>query len=117
MCASLAQDYLSHFHFIDKAHINGLFSFSAQHTEDAAGECTRCGYLYGEGKALIVNDRPVIGIPCRYNWNTNYYELRETYPEALYAQGGTPLMLPLIPEPEYIESILAHVDAICLSGA
>jgi putative glutamine amidotransferase len=66
---------------------------------------------------LIFNERPVIAIPCRYNWNTNYYELRETYPEAIYAQGGTPLMLPLIPEPDYIESILAHVDAICLSGA
>src|SRR6185436_21142501 len=31
--------------------------------------------------------------------------------------GGTPLMLPLIPEPDYIEAVLEHVDAICLSGA
>ena len=56
-------------------------------------------------------------MPCRYNWNTSYYELRETYSEAIYAAGGAPLMLPLIPEAAYIESVMAHVDAICLSGA
>jgi len=61
--------------------------------------------------------RPIIGIPCRYNWNTSYYELRETYAEALYAAGGTPLLLPLIPEGDYVESLMAHVDAVCLSGA
>jgi len=66
---------------------------------------------------LTANDRPIIGIPCRYNWSTSYYELRETYSEALYAAGGIPLLLPLIPEPEFIESVMAHVDAICLSGA
>jgi putative glutamine amidotransferase len=43
--------------------------------------------------------------------------VRETYAEAIYAQGGTPLLLPLIPEQEYIESIMEHIDAICLSGA
>ncbi len=61
--------------------------------------------------------RPIIGIPCRYNWNTFYYELRETYAEAIYAAGGTPLLLPLIPEADYIESVMSHVDGICLSGA
>jgi len=43
--------------------------------------------------------------------------LRETYTEAIYASGGTPLLLPLIPESDYIESVMEHVDAICLSGA
>jgi len=61
--------------------------------------------------------RPIIGIPCRYNWNTFYYELRETYAEAIYAAGGTPLLLPLIAQADYIESVMAHVDAIALSGA
>jgi len=61
--------------------------------------------------------RPIIGIPCRYNWNTFYYELRETYAEAIYASGGTPLLLPLIPEADYIESLVAHLDGVCLSGA
>ena len=61
--------------------------------------------------------RPIIGIPCRYNWNTSYFELRETYAEAIYGSGGTPLLLPLIPEAEYIGSVMDHLDALCLSGA
>ena len=66
---------------------------------------------------MSVNYRPIIAIPCRYNWNTFYYELRETYAEAIYAAGGTPVLLPLVPEPDYIESVMSHADAICLSGA
>jgi putative glutamine amidotransferase len=65
----------------------------------------------------VTEHRPIIGIPCRYNWNTFYYELRETYAEAIYAAGGTPLLLPLIAQADYIESVMAHVDAIALSGA
>ncbi|MBI3654011.1 MAG: gamma-glutamyl-gamma-aminobutyrate hydrolase family protein [Acidobacteria bacterium] len=61
--------------------------------------------------------RPIVGIPCRYNWNTNYYEVRETYPEAIYAAGGTPVMLPLIPEPDYVNAIMEKIDALCLSGS
>src|ERR1043165_9003447 len=91
----------------------------------AAGDINRCGHLFIseslfsiiEGRALSKNSRPIIGIPCRFNWTTNYYELRETYPEVIYAQGGTPLMLPLIPELEYVETIIETVDAICLPGA
>src|SRR5262249_59588130 len=61
--------------------------------------------------------RPIVGIPCRYNWTTCYYELRETYSEAVYEAGGTPLLLPLIPEPAFIDSVIEHLDAVCLSGA
>ncbi|HEX5735847.1 MAG TPA: gamma-glutamyl-gamma-aminobutyrate hydrolase family protein [Blastocatellia bacterium] len=63
------------------------------------------------------NRRPIVGIPCRFNWETNYYELRETYPDAIYASGGTPLLVPLIPQPEFIEAAIEHLDGICLSGA
>ena len=66
---------------------------------------------------MSANYRPVIGIPCRYNWNTNYYELRETYAEVIHHAGGTPILLPLIPEPDYIESVIEHFDAITLPGA
>ena len=62
-------------------------------------------------------NRPIVGVPSRYNWNTSYYELRETYSEAIYAAGGTPIMLPLIPEPAFINTVLEHLDAVCLSGA
>ena len=66
---------------------------------------------------MSANYRPTVLIPCRYNWNTSYFELRETYAEALYAAGGTPVLVPLIPEPDYIDSVMAHADAVCLSGA
>ena len=66
---------------------------------------------------MSANKRPVVVLPCRYDWNRSYYELRETYSEAIYAAGGTPLLLPLIPEPDYIESVMAHADAVCLTGA
>jgi putative glutamine amidotransferase len=61
--------------------------------------------------------RPVVGIPCRFNWNTSYYELRETYCDAIYAAGAAPILLPLIPERDYIGTLMTRVDAICLSGA
>lgn len=61
--------------------------------------------------------RPIIGIPCRYNWESYYYELRETYSAAIYAAGGSPLMIPLIAKAEYIESVVEHLDGVCLSGA
>ncbi|HWP42120.1 MAG TPA: gamma-glutamyl-gamma-aminobutyrate hydrolase family protein [Blastocatellia bacterium] len=61
--------------------------------------------------------RPIVGVPCRFNWTNNYYELRETYAEAIYAAGGTPLLLPLIPEQDFIDSIIDQLDAVCLSGA
>ena len=66
---------------------------------------------------MSANRRPIVGIPCRFNWETNYYELRETYPDAIYSSGGTPLLVPLIPQPEFIEAAIEHLDGICLSGA
>jgi putative glutamine amidotransferase len=69
------------------------------------------------GAERAIMYRPVVGIPCRYNWNTNYYELRETYTEAIYAAGGTPIPIPLIPESDYINSLFELLDGVCLSGA
>jgi putative glutamine amidotransferase len=66
---------------------------------------------------LTDHPRPIVGLPCRFNWETNYYELRETYADAIYAAGGTPLLVPLIPKSEFIDSIIDNLDAICLSGA
>ena len=63
------------------------------------------------------NLKPLIGIPCRYNWTKNNYELRETYPDAIHNAGGVPVLVPLIAEVGYIESVLDRLDAICLSGS
>ncbi len=61
--------------------------------------------------------KPLIGIPCRYNWHKNYYELRETYSDAVYDAGGVPVLVPLIAEVGYIEAVLDRLDAVCLSGS
>jgi len=66
---------------------------------------------------LIHDSRPTIGIPLRLNTGKSRYELRETYADAVYAAGGAPLLVPLIPEPDYIASILDRLDGVCLSGA
>lgn len=76
----------------------------------------RLYFVYKELE-LSIKDRPIIAIPCRFNWTSNYYEVRETYPDAIFAAGGIPILLPLIPNPDYIESMIDLVDAICLSGA
>lgn len=61
--------------------------------------------------------RPVIGLPTRYEWQKRLYNLRETYSDVIYHSGGVPLMLPLIPERDYIESVVNQLDAICLTGS
>ena len=61
--------------------------------------------------------RPVIGIPCRFNWETSYYNLRVGYPDALLAAGGTPVLLPLLPDRRYIDSVIDGLDGVCLSGS
>jgi putative glutamine amidotransferase len=67
--------------------------------------------------AVSYKSRPNIGIPCRLNTGKARYELRETYADAVYAAGGAPLLIPLIPEPDYIDSVLDNLDGLCLSGA
>lgn len=47
----------------------------------------------------------------------SYFELRQNYSDAIYAAGGCPVLIPLIPEPAYIESLVDRLDGICLSGS
>jgi putative glutamine amidotransferase len=61
--------------------------------------------------------RPLIGITCRFNPGSRCYNLREGYADAICAAGGAPVLLPLIPERGYIESLIDKLDAVCLSGS
>jgi len=72
----------------------------------------------GEGAASLNSElRPAIGISCRFNWETSYYNLRIGYPDAILASGGTPILLPLLPNREYIDSVVEKLDGLCLSGS
>ena len=61
--------------------------------------------------------RPLICVPTRIDPGVPNFYLRRYYTDALYSAGAAPLLLPLIPTPEYIDDLVAHVDGIVLSGS
>jgi len=61
--------------------------------------------------------RPLIGIPCRIDAGKDQFYLRKHYSEALFQAGGTPVLLPLIPEKIYAEELVRGLDAILISGS
>ena len=61
--------------------------------------------------------RPLIGIPCRIDAGKDQFYLRKHYSEALFQAGGTPVLLPLIPEKTYAQELVRGLDAILISGS
>jgi putative glutamine amidotransferase len=61
--------------------------------------------------------RPLIGITMRHELQTERFYLARFYGEALEANGCAPLHIPLIPDPEYVESIVGRLDGILLPGS
>ncbi len=60
--------------------------------------------------------KPLIGIQVRKLADQNEYRLNHKYPEAIYAGGAIPIMLPLIPTRDYLEAVFAKLDGIIMSG-
>jgi len=48
---------------------------------------------------------------------TNRFYLAREYSEAVEAAGGLPVHIPLIPNPDFIKSIMAHLDGLLLPGS
>jgi putative glutamine amidotransferase len=63
------------------------------------------------------NDRPLVGISMRYDWRNEFFYLRQTYSEAVYGAGGLPLLVPLFPDREFLEPLVARLDGIVLAGS
>ena len=61
--------------------------------------------------------RPLVGITTRHELETERFYLARFYAEAVEAKGGVPLHLPLIPEPDYIESVVSRLDGVLLPGS
>ncbi|MBA2339832.1 MAG: gamma-glutamyl-gamma-aminobutyrate hydrolase family protein [Pyrinomonadaceae bacterium] len=61
--------------------------------------------------------RPVIGITMRHDLATERFYLARDYSEAIEACGGVPLHISLIPQPEYIQSLMEHLDGVLLPGS
>lgn len=61
--------------------------------------------------------RPRIGITMRIEQTTNRFYLGRDYSEAVEAAGGLPVHISLIPNADYIDSVVAQLDGILLPGS
>jgi len=61
--------------------------------------------------------RPRIGITMRIELATNRFYLARHYSEAVEAAGGAPVHISLIPDSEYIDSVVEGLDGILLPGS
>lgn len=60
--------------------------------------------------------RPLIGVTTRLDEQNSFY-LRRFYGEAVEAAGATPVYIPLIPNREYLSSVMERLDGLMLSGS
>jgi putative glutamine amidotransferase len=61
--------------------------------------------------------RPIIAITMRIEAATDRFYLGRHYSEAVYAAGGLPLHVSLIPVKDYIEEALANAQGVLLPGS
>jgi len=61
--------------------------------------------------------RPRIGITMRIELETDRFYLSRHYSEAVAAAGADPISLSLIPQREYISSVMAGLDGVLLPGS
>jgi putative glutamine amidotransferase len=64
-----------------------------------------------------MNKRPRIGITMRIEHTTDRFYLGRHYSEAVEAAGGAPVHISLIPNPDYIDSVVDGLDGILLPGS
>jgi len=61
--------------------------------------------------------RPRIGITMRLELETDRFYLARYYSEAVEAAGGLPLHIPLIPNPDFVRSVMGTIDGLLLPGS
>jgi len=59
---------------------------------------------------------PIIAIQAQKLPHENFYRMPVKYTTAIFANGGMPIILPLLASPEYFDRIWPLVDGIVLSG-
>ena len=65
----------------------------------------------------MTRQRPRIGITTRIEHTTNRFYLARHYSEAVEAAGGAPVHISLIPNSDYIDSVVEGLDGILLPGS
>lgn len=65
--------------------------------------------------------KPLIGITCRRHdhekTGDQWHYLQKDYGEAVWAAGGTPVLLPLLADADYAAELAARLDGVVLSGS
>ena len=61
--------------------------------------------------------RPRIGITMRLELETDRFYLSRHYSEAIEAAGGAPVHISLIPNPDYVSSVMDDLDGVLLPGS
>src|SRR5262245_7901464 len=64
-----------------------------------------------------MTERPLIGIPMRIELATERFYLSRYYSEAIEAAGGAPIHISLIPNPDYIATVIENLDGLLLPGS
>ena len=64
-----------------------------------------------------MENRPRIGIPMRIELATDRFYLSRHYSEAVEAAGAAPVHISLIPNVDYIDSVVEGLDGILLPGS
>src|ERR671933_3080423 len=62
-------------------------------------------------------ERPRIGITMRLELETDRFYLSRHYSEAVEAAGGAPVHISLIPNADYVDSVVEALDGILLPGS
>ena len=65
----------------------------------------------------MTKQRPRIGITMRIELATNRFYLARYYSEAVEAAGGAPVHISLIPNSDYIDTVVEGLDGILLPGS
>ncbi|HEX8096842.1 MAG TPA: gamma-glutamyl-gamma-aminobutyrate hydrolase family protein, partial [Pyrinomonadaceae bacterium] len=61
--------------------------------------------------------RPRVGMTMRLEMTTDRFYLGREYSEAVAAAGGAPVHIPLIPQADYIRTLMDNLDGILLPGS
>jgi len=85
-------------------------------THDAFALSYRFQHVRTE-KYMTNESRPRIGITTRIELETDRFYLSRHYSEAVAAAGGVPLLIPLIPEANYIKHVMDSIDGVLLPGS
>ncbi|HKP45735.1 MAG TPA: gamma-glutamyl-gamma-aminobutyrate hydrolase family protein [Pyrinomonadaceae bacterium] len=73
--------------------------------------------LFGKTHPSPGARRPRIGITMRLELSSDRFYLARFYSEAVEAAGGAPVHISLIPNPDYITTVMDSLDGIILPGS